>query len=254
MARDSTERRFQEVLERFGGPHSVQLVGELWERAESRTLLETFLRELFPDTAAALRSDDGGQEKAQQCKPDSPQRPPPKPERTLGFGLVFFVCRPDSLLQKRSRRELREILRDVRERMPAGGAVIGVIMQPDGRNGQQEISGGQQEISGGQQEVTASLLALLHAVFPLKRRPKLCSEVRAALLLPGQEDTRRDIQSLACEAITAADELRKLKPKVKPFCFSWRKRRWQEYVLKDAFTHSVFRAHIKVIAMVFPQS
>ncbi|XP_040205649.1 uncharacterized protein C2orf72 homolog isoform X1 [Rana temporaria] len=312
MARDSTESRFLEVLHRFGGPQRVQLVGELWDRAESRALLEGFLRDIFPaelppgadilrSKAAQQGSEKGhlcegspgrGGEKAPLCEgspehgengagprcegspehgengagprcegspehggngagprcegnPErggekDPQRgaqpavptrpaPQPKPERTLRFGLVFFLCRAETLRLRGASRQLREILRDVRERMPAGGAVIGVIMKTKSEVNGQEI--GVLCEDGGSE--VSSLLAILQAVFPEKSRGKLCSEVRACVLLPGQEESRREIQRLACEALTAADELRKVKPKMKSQCFSWRRRRWKDCVEKE---------------------
>lgn len=285
MARDSTESRFLEVLNRFGGPQRVQLVGELWDRAESRALLEAFLREIFPaelppgadipGSKAAQRGGEkgprcegspenggngprcegsperghrceGSPEKGPRCEenlqreaqehepqPAVPTRPAPqpKPERTLRFGLVFFLCRAESLGLRGASRQLREILRDVRERMPAGGAVIGVIMKARSEVNGQEV-GVLCEDSGGGSEVSA-LLAILQAVFPEKSRGKLCSEVRTCVLLPGQEESRREIQRLACEALTAADELRKVKPKMKSQCFSWRRRRLKDCVEKE---------------------
>lgn len=262
MARDSTESRFLEVLNRFGGPQRVQLVGELWDRAESRALLEAFLREIFPaelppgadipGSKAAQRGGENGprcegspergprceenlQREAQEHEPQPavPTRPAPqpKPERTLRFGLVFFLCRAESLGLRGASRQLREILRDVRERMPAGGAVIGVIMKARSEVNGQEV-GVLCEDSGGGSEVSA-LLAILQAVFPEKSRGKLCSEVRTCVLLPGQEESRREIQRLACEALTAADELRKVKPKMKSQCFSWRRRRLKDCVEKE---------------------
>ncbi|CAI9532244.1 unnamed protein product [Staurois parvus] len=324
MARDSTESRFQEVLGRFGGPQHVQLVGELWERAESRALLDAFLREIFPaelppedDTLrkaaggkTALQCErspepggdgpqcEGSPEPGPRCEgspepggdgprcegspepggdgprcegsPEpggdgprcerstepggdghlcegNPQRgaqkhenqtalttspaPQPKPERRLRFGLVFFLCRAESLGMRGASRQLREILRDVRERMAAGGAVVGVIMKARSAVNGQEMEVMCEDGSGGS-EVSA-LLAILQAVFPVKSRGKLCSEVRACVLIPGQEESRREIQRLACEALTAADELRKLKPKMKSRCFSWRRRRWKDCVEKE---------------------
>ncbi|XP_077343807.1 uncharacterized protein C2orf72 homolog [Lithobates pipiens] len=280
MARDSTESRFLEVLHRFGGPQRVQLVGELWDRAESRALLEVFLREIFPAElplgADLLRSkaaehggekgprcegnpEHGGNGTGPQCEenlqhggngtgprceenlqrgaqeheaqPAVPTRPAPqpKPERTLRFGLVFFLCRAESLALRGASRQLREILRDVRERMPAGGAVIGVIMKA-----RSEVNGQEMGVICEDGDGVSALLAILQTVFPAKSRGKLCSEVRACVLLPGQEETRRAIQRLACEALTAADELRKVKPKTKSQCFFWRRRRrWKDCVEKE---------------------
>ncbi|XP_018432004.1 PREDICTED: uncharacterized protein C2orf72 homolog [Nanorana parkeri] len=280
MARDSTETRFLEVLDRFGGPQHVQLVGELWDRAESRALLEGFLWELFPaelplgadilkseaaqqggrdDNVSRCRgspghtadrnapqgkesSGHGGVDNVPRGKGSSDQRTPSpqsKPDRTLNFGLVFFLCRPKSLQVRGTSRQLREILRDVRERMPGGGAVIGVIMKPvstekSGDSGQEMEVMCEDDGGGGSEAAVSALLTMLQSVFPVKSRGRLCSEVRASALIPGQEETRRDIQRLACEALTAADELRRLKPKMKSRCFLWRRRRWKDHVEKES--------------------
>ncbi|KAM5163234.1 uncharacterized protein C2orf72 homolog [Mantella aurantiaca] len=250
MARDSTESRFLEVLGRFGGPQHVQLVGELWDRAESRALLEGFLREIFP-TEFPLGADIPESKAAQELGGDEyvsrcPGRPehraqerdvqtavitPPIPDRTLCFGLVFFLCRSESLRLRGASRQLREILRDVRERMPAGGAVIGVLMKASSDGNGQELGVVSEDGDGG--SAVSALLAMLHKVFPEKSREKLCSEVRACVLIPGHEETRREIQTLACEALTAADELRRLKPKMKFRCFSWRRRKWKDCAEKE---------------------
>nr|DBA26314.1 TPA: hypothetical protein GDO54_010592 [Pyxicephalus adspersus] len=245
MARDSTESRFLEVLNRFGGPQHVHLVGELWDRAESRALLETFLREVFPaelppgadllkSKAAGQRGDENGsrckessQHGAQEHNPQTADiaAPPPTPERTLHFGLVFFLCRAESVRLRGTSRQLQEILRDVRGRMPAGGAVIGVVM---GSDSAVRSDGEPQEVPG-EDDARAALLELLLSVFPVKSRAKLCSEVRASVLIPGEEESRREVQRLACEALTEADTLRRLKPKMKSSCFSWRRRRrWND--------------------------
>ncbi|XP_068135439.1 uncharacterized protein C2orf72 homolog [Hyperolius riggenbachi] len=250
MARDCTESRFREVLSRYGGVQQVQLVGELWDRLESRALLDGFLRELFPaelpDEADTLRckaaeqraeGDPGPEQDACDSRGISPEKPQPKQDRTLRFGLIFFLCRPESLSLPGAKRQLREILRDVRERMAAGGAVVGVIVRPDSTARRSGSVNGQQEMGedghGDSRAELSALLSMLQSVFRLKSRGKIGSEVRAAVLIPGQPETRRDIQRLACEALTAADELRKQRPEIKPRCFSWRRRRWEDSIQKE---------------------
>ncbi|XP_077146284.1 uncharacterized protein C2orf72 homolog [Ranitomeya variabilis] len=230
MARDCTESRFRGVLERFGGPQQVLLVGELWERAESRALLRGFLQELFPaelgNGGDLFRNKEASPQ--QTPKPDAedqeaPREKPPHtaPSRTMRFGLVFFLCRPESVLLPVSLRQMREILRDVRKRLPAGGAVVGVVMQPP-------------EEPPAQPAVSA-LLSLLRSVFPPNSHGARCSEVRAAALIPGREESRRDVQMAACEALTAADEQRTEKPNKKSRCFSWRRWRHDDAVQKENF-------------------
>ncbi|XP_075058486.1 uncharacterized protein C2orf72 homolog [Mixophyes fleayi] len=249
MARDCTESRFREVLERFGGPQHVLLVSELWDRAGSRAVLEGFLQELFPGELAGgagmFKNKAAPQpetsERVSQCERDGapghasktpasprPKSPKPASERTLRFGLVFFLCRPESLVLRGSRLLLREILRDVRKRMAGGCAVVGVIMQPDNNTSGTKVDGTETTAEHSPlctDTDVSSLLSLLHSVFPLKDRGRRCSEVRAAALIPGHEETRRDIQRMASEALTAADEQRRQRPKIKSRCFSWRRRR-----------------------------
>ncbi|XP_044146723.1 uncharacterized protein C2orf72 homolog isoform X2 [Bufo gargarizans] len=226
MARDCTESRFREVLEGFGGPQQVLLVGELWERAESRALLENFLRELFPaelgnggDIFTQGASQHGAPKPDNHCKGEkpAPDRPQPPRNRTVHFGLVFFLCRPESLVLPASQRQLREILRDIRKRLPAGGAVVGVVMLPGSKLNGPVCAG----------SAVSALLSLLRDVFPLT------AEVRAAALTPGHEESRRQLQMAACEALTAADELRRKKPNVKSRCFSWRRWRQEDAAQKE---------------------
>uniref|UniRef100_A0A8C5QQF6 26S proteasome non-ATPase regulatory subunit 1 n=1 Tax=Leptobrachium leishanense TaxID=445787 RepID=A0A8C5QQF6_9ANUR len=167
MARDSTERRFLEVLGRSGGPQRVLLVGEQWERAESRAALQVFMRTVFPE---------------------------------------------------------------------GGGAVIGVITEQgsplqDDLAAAREISEG----PGANLGPAVSLLDLLHSVFTpgTGRWP----EVRAGVLLRGheEEESRRELQRLACEALTAADEQksqRRRLPLIQCFSFFRRSRRKGEPVPK----------------------
>ncbi|XP_066459096.1 uncharacterized protein C2orf72 homolog [Eleutherodactylus coqui] len=222
MARDCTESHFRELLQRFGGPQQVLLVGELWERAESRALLRDFLRELFP--AELLNAGDvfNTKEPSEEghCKGASPEPPPQTAQsRASRFGLVFFLCRPESLLLPATQRQLREILRDVRKRLTAGGAVVGVILQPGNKVDGQEIT----EDPACAGPAVSALLALLRDVFPLGGR---CCEVRAAALIAGHAESRRQVQRAACEALTAADEQRRQKPNMKSRYFSWR--RWRQ--------------------------
>ncbi|XP_063297174.1 uncharacterized protein C2orf72 homolog [Pelobates fuscus] len=225
MARDRTESRFWEVLARCGGPQRVLLVGELWERAESRAALEGFLRALFPD-------------QSQDAVADRPAR----------FSLVFFLCRAESLRLREARGQLREILRDVKERTPGGGAIIGVIIPPDSPATDSDTPGHSMDSAPGETQPEGpghsldsapgelpAMLDLLQSVFPpgKGRWP----EVRAAVLLPGKEESRREVQRAACEALTAADLQRNQKKESFLPCFfscrRRRRRRRRDPVLKD---------------------
>lgn len=237
MARDYTDSRFREVLDRYGGPQQVLLVGELWDRAESRAMLVSFLQELFPAelvNGGNIINDNGVPKHDTHCKGAAREKPVTEhtaQNRTTRFGLVFFLCRPESLVLPTSQRQLREILRDIRKRLPAGGAVVGVIMQPGNKvNGQEPIT---EEKPVCAESAVSSLLSLLRSVFPLDSRSGRCAEVRAAALIPGHEESRREIQIAACEALTAADELQRQKPNVKSRCFSWRRWRQEDSAHKE---------------------
>ncbi|KAM4694949.1 uncharacterized protein C2orf72 homolog [Discoglossus pictus] len=160
----------------------------------------------------------------------------PVPDRTLRSPLVFFLCRPGSLREQT--QQLREILRDVRERSRGGGAVIGVIMyseapQSPGHTGADipavicQDSKPPGTPSGSGLDEVAGLLFLLRTVFPPEGRTRSSRwmEVRAAALIPGQEDTRREVQRLATEALTSADVQRQKSQEVLFQCFPWRRRR-----------------------------
>lgn len=240
MARDCTDSRFREVLDRFGGPQQVLLVGELWDRAESRAMLVSFLQELFPAellNGGDIINDNGAPKHDSHCKAAAREKPASEPpphtahNRTTRFGLVFFLCRLESLVLPASQRQLREILRDIRKRLPAGGAVVGVIMQAGNKVNGQEPTTEEKPLSA--ESAVSSLLSLLRSVFPLDNRGGRCCEVRAAALIPGHEESRREIQIAACEALTAADELMRQKPNMKSRCFSWRRWRQEDAAHKE---------------------
>ncbi|OCT55782.1 hypothetical protein XELAEV_18003975mg [Xenopus laevis] len=236
MARDSTESRFRQVLEDFGGAQNVLLIGELWDRAQSRDLLESFLDAVFPGEKqegvgkpnakvpqSSLAECKGPQEPVSDSREqpvESPvtresERRQLKPDRALRFPLVFFLCRAESLRPRDSRRHLREILKDLRERTREGAAVIGVIVTcgSAATNGESLCDGSGQDNSDGfagdssqdsLAENVASLLSLLQSVFPPGSRGSRWWEVRAAVFLQGQDETRKDVQNVASEALAAA--------------------------------------------------
>ncbi|XP_053566286.1 uncharacterized protein C2orf72 homolog [Bombina bombina] len=266
MARDSAESRFREALNQHGGPEQVLLVGELWDRIESRALLEEFLREIFPEEQKhiagvpqckdsqdiktphelSLKNKGTREQKSNNNNSNTNQEktsphsngPRPTQDRTLRFPLVFFLCRPKSLKLTKQQYMLREILRDLRVRLHGGGAVIGVVMQTRG-NGNcvktelHEVVEMAEDVkaveSGSPAGLTAldndvaSLLLLLQSVFP----PGSPAEVRAAALIPGQEETRRELQRVSYEALSAAaDNQQTHNSEAVLFnCFPWRKRR-----------------------------
>nr|XP_048284906.1 uncharacterized protein C2orf72 homolog [Myodes glareolus] len=91
------ELPFQALVEAAGGRGQVLLVGELWEREQSRALLRDFSRAVFP--------------------------PEPEPEPASGKS-----GKPG----KPGHDPLREMLRDVRGRRPEGAALVGVLVADAG--------------------------------------------------------------------------------------------------------------------------
>eukprot|EP00079_Xenopus_tropicalis_P011499 XP_002937397.2 PREDICTED: uncharacterized protein C2orf72 homolog [Xenopus tropicalis] len=251
MARDSTESRFRQALEELGGPQNVLLIGELWDRAQSRDLLESFLQTVFPgekkegvgnpnskdphDTHRGSQEPDSNGSREQPAESTGPKEAKTKPhcndhqsspDRALRFPLVFFLCRAESLRLRESRRQLREIFKDLRERTRGGAAVIGVIVPP-GRaiaSGEEQSDGYGEANSGGpapdsvRQDV-ACLLSLLQSVFPPGSQGGW--EVRAAAFTQGQDETRKDVQNVACEALAAADVNKSQRLQTKFQCLPW---------------------------------
>ncbi|KAG8445010.1 hypothetical protein GDO86_009958 [Hymenochirus boettgeri] len=270
MARDCTESRFTKLLDRFGGPQSVLIIGELWDRAESREFLGSFLRTVFPNCTGPPREslpDCGGKKDfdfVQSQLSTGPDEPPSKckghrdqdrqvtpckssdlvSDRTLLFPLVFFLCRAESLRLRKSRLQLQEILRDLRGRTGWGTAVIGVLVPVSGAGKRVEESESDGHSPDCLVEDVASLLALLHSVFPPGTRGSRWCEVRAAALVPGQDETREHVQLVSCEALLAADVYRHQKPQTLFLCLPWRKSRVKNNsVKKEGAALTVIKYH-----------
>lgn len=125
----SAEPPFQALVEAAGGRGQVLLVGELWEREQSRALLRDFARAVFPPEPAPGKPGCTEAESAGTAAATEPHRAPgTKAERAICSPLVFVLCRAGSLTSREPRRRLREMLRDVRGRRQEGAALVGVLV------------------------------------------------------------------------------------------------------------------------------
>nr|XP_033814148.1 uncharacterized protein C2orf72 homolog [Geotrypetes seraphini] len=172
---------FVRALARIGGRERVLLVGELWERGPSRELLRAFVRELF---------GEGGEEGGTGD----------------GFGLLFLLCRPESL-RREGRPALRALLQDVRRRLRGGcgaAALVGALV----------LSGA----TGEEGQLLPALLELLRGVFGPEQR------IQAAVYRPGEPRTVLELKSAACRALRAAGAAEESRIPTILHCFPWRQR------------------------------
>lgn len=203
------EPPFRALVEAAGGRGQVLLVGELWEREQSRALLRDFARAVFPPEPG-----DGkpGCAEAEGAGPAATLRPGASgaQARAIRSPLVFALCRASSLAAREPRRRLREMLRDVRGRRRAGAALVGVLVAD---------AGSEDSVAPG----LRLLEALLRAVF----RSQVGGPVQAAAYCPGHPASSRAIQAAACRALQAAGPGRPEGSWERPglprllACFSW---------------------------------
>ncbi|XP_007964794.3 uncharacterized protein C2orf72 homolog [Chlorocebus sabaeus] len=191
------EPPFQALVEAAGGRGQVLLVGELWEREQSRALLRDFARAVFPPEpgagkpggAAAEGSGPGAARGAQRAAwtAGAARTAGAAAARAIRSPLVFVLCRASSLTAREPRRRLREMLRDVRGRRRAGAALVGVLVAE----------------AGPEDAVTPGLRlleALLRAVFGRQAG----GPVQAAAYCPGLPASCLAVQAAACRALQAA--------------------------------------------------
>lgn len=158
------------LVERAGGRRAVLLVAEVAEGAPTAPALAAFARDLLGEEA--------------------PSAPCPGPEcrtrrragggrRALGARLLLVLCGGGAARGRGARSRLREVVRDVRSRLPPGPppAVVGVLLP------------------GGDGEDAAVLDAALRRHFP---EP---GTVQAARYSPGSPG---DCRAAACRALRAA--------------------------------------------------
>uniref|UniRef100_A0A8C0RP08 C2orf72-like C-terminal domain-containing protein n=1 Tax=Canis lupus familiaris TaxID=9615 RepID=A0A8C0RP08_CANLF len=187
---------FQALVEAAGGRGQVLLVGELWEREQSRALLRDFARAVFPPEPAAGKPGGGARDGG---------------ARAIRSPLVFVLCRASSLTAREPRRRLREMLRDVRGRRRAGAALVGVLVA-----------------EAGPEDAAAPGLRLLEALLRAVFGRQAGGPVQAAAYCPGHPASSLAVQAAACRALQAAGPARPAAgPGERPglpallACFSW---------------------------------
>ncbi|KAG8520929.1 putative protein C2orf72 [Galemys pyrenaicus] len=176
---------FQALVEAAGGRGRVLLVGELWEREQSRALLRGFAQAVFPAEAAAGEPGGAGAEGA------GPGARVARGARAIRSPLVFVLCRAASLAAPEPRRRLREMLRDVRGRRPAGGALVGVLVA-----------------EAAPEDAVARGLRLLEALLRAVFGRQAGGPVQAAAYSPDHPASSLAVQAAACRALQAAGPAR----------------------------------------------
>ncbi|XP_035161918.1 uncharacterized protein C2orf72 homolog isoform X2 [Callithrix jacchus] len=179
------EPPFQALVEAAGGRGQVLLVGELWEREQSRALLLDFARAVFPPEPGAGKPSGAAADGTGPLGARGAQRA--AGARAICSPLVFVLCRASSLAAREPRRRLREMLRDVRGRRRAGAALVGVLVA-------------EAEPEDGVALGLRLLEALLRAVFGRQAG----GPVQAAAYCPGRPASCLAVQAAACRALQAA--------------------------------------------------
>ncbi|XP_040084064.1 uncharacterized protein C2orf72 homolog [Oryx dammah] len=180
------EPPFQALVEAAGGRGQVLLVGELWEREQSRALLWDFAQAVFPPQQAAGKPGAGAAEGTGPGAPRAPKRHATG-ARAIRSPLVFVLCRASSLAARGPRRHLREMLRDVRGRRRAGAALVGVLVA-----------------EAEPEDAAAPELRLLEALLRTVFGRQAGGPVQAAAYRPGHPASTLAVQAAACRALQAA--------------------------------------------------
>ncbi|XP_074220575.1 uncharacterized protein C2orf72 isoform X6 [Camelus bactrianus] len=204
------EPPFQALVEAAGGCGQVLLVGELWEREQSRALLWDFARAVFPPQRAAGKPGGAAAEGAEPGAPGAQKALRTGAARAIRSPLVFVLCRASSLAAREPRRHLREMLRDVRGRRRAGAALVGVLVA-------------EAEAEDSVVPELRLLEALLRTVFGRQAG----GPVQAVAYCPGHPASSLAVQAAACRALQAAGPARPEGAWDRPglpallACFSW---------------------------------
>ncbi|XP_074220571.1 uncharacterized protein C2orf72 isoform X2 [Camelus bactrianus] len=185
------EPPFQALVEAAGGCGQVLLVGELWEREQSRALLWDFARAVFPPQRAAGKPGGAAAEGAEPGAPGAQKALRTGAARAIRSPLVFVLCRASSLAAREPRRHLREMLRDVRGRRRAGAALVGVLVA-------------EAEAEDSVVPELRLLEALLRTVFGRQAG----GPVQAVAYCPGHPASSLAVQAAACRALQAAGPAR----------------------------------------------
>lgn len=165
-------RELRALVERAGGRRAVLLVAEVVaDGAPAAATLASFARELLGDEAPPGQGVEPGCPSRSRCR-----------RRELGARLLLVLCRGGTARGRGSRARLREVVRDVRGRLPRGPppAVVGVLLP------------------GGDGEDAAVLDATLRRHFPA------AGTVQAARYSPGSPAALRECRTAACRALRAA--------------------------------------------------
>lgn len=165
-------RELRALVERAGGRRAVLLVAEVVaDGAPAAATLASFARELLGDEAPPGQGVEPGCRSRSRCR-----------RRTLAARLLLVLCRGGTARGRGSRARLREMVRDVRGRLPLGPppAVVGVLLP------------------GGDGEDAAVLDAMLRRHFPA------AGTVQAARYSPGSPAALRECRTAACRALRAA--------------------------------------------------
>ncbi|XP_047626462.1 uncharacterized protein C2orf72 homolog [Phacochoerus africanus] len=204
------EPPFQALVEAAGGQGQVLLVGELWEREQSRTLLWDFARAVFPPQQAPGKPGDAAVPGTGPGAPGAQKAPRMAGARAFRSPLVFVLCRASSLAARQPRRHLREMLRDVRGRRRAGAALVGVLVAEAER-----------------EDEVAPELRVLEALLRTVFGRQAGGPVQAAAYCPGHPASSLAVQEAACRALQAAGPARPDGAWERPglpallACFSW---------------------------------
>lgn len=160
------------LVERAGGRRAVLLVAEVVEGAPAAPTLAAFARDLLGDEAP--RAPCPGPVPGSRAR-----RAAGSGRRALGARLLLVLCGGGAARGRGARTRLREMVRDVRGRLPAGPppAVVGVLLP------------------GGDGEDAAVLDAALRRHFPAP------GTVQAARYSPGSPG---DCRAAACRALRAS--------------------------------------------------
>ncbi|KAM6258223.1 uncharacterized protein C2orf72 homolog [Porphyrio hochstetteri] len=203
MAAAAELQELRALVEGAGGRRAVLLVAEVADEAPAAATLAAFARDLLGDEAPPgpepacrdRRRADGGR-------------------RELVARLLLVLCRGGAARSRGARARLREMVRDVRGRLPPAPppAVVGVLLP------------------GGDGEDAAVLDATLRRHFPAP------GTVQAARYSPGSPAALRDCRAAACRALRAAlqhppaeegkdRESWRLPPFLQCISWSWRSQR-----------------------------
>ncbi|KAL9844603.1 uncharacterized protein C2orf72 homolog isoform 3-T3 [Geothlypis trichas] len=204
MAVAADLQELRALVERAGGRRAVLLVAEVAEGAPAVPALAALARDLLDDEAPRAACPGP----VPECRA---RRSPGAGSRALGARLLLVLCGGGAAWDRGARTRLREVVRDVRGRLPAGPppAVVGVLLP------------------GGDGEDAAVLDAALRRHFPAP------GTVQAARYSPGSPG---DCRAAACRALRAAlqhpaeDMKYRERWRLPSFlqCISWNQRNWRK--------------------------